>query len=297
MKEQRSIPKYRSVEPHRHSKTETSITHPLPIFDSAIQSQRQDPHRRMGSGSNPNNHQPQSQQMIMSRSETLNKDFSSYAHAALQKMFDLTADSDNLVNCKLALAGAVTVLISLLANEEGALQNYSCGLLANLLCWEARHRRPSSLSSTEENGHNWERECWTQQQSRERWLSTHIRMFKDLDLSSIDSSSSRESSRSHTKSVWVKLSTQIDACGGIKQLMSLLTSPSASINLAGNTAKSSGGFKELRMTASVQGVATKQASRALISLFYPRMCVPAPLPQIVGERDPSNGKMVCFLLS
>lgn len=120
-------------------------------------------------------------------------------------------------------------------------------------------------------------------------------MFKDLDLSSIDSSSSsRESSRSRA---WVQLSTQIDACSGIKQLMSLLTSPSASINLAGNTAKSSGGFKELRMTASVQGVATKQASRALISLFYPRMCVPAPLPQIVGERGLGNGKMMCFRLS
>ena len=298
MKEQRSIPKYRSVEPHRHSKSETSITHPLPIFDTANQSQRREPHRQVSGSNNLNHHQSHSQQMIMSRSETLNKDFSSYAHTALQKMFDLTADSDNLVNCKLARAGAVTVLISLLANEEGALQNYSCGLLANLLCWEARRRGPvSSFSSNEQNGHSWERECWTQQRSRERWLCTHIKMFRDLDMSSIDSLSSRESSSS-SHSAWIQLSTQIDACGGIKQLMSLLTSPSASINLAGNTAKSSGGFKELRMTASVQGVATKQASRALISLFYPRMCIPAPAPRIVGgERDPAYGKIIeplCF---
>jgi len=300
MKEQRSIPKYRSVEPHRHSKNETSITHPLPIFDSPSPSQRA-PHRRVDSSSNHNRYQPQSQsqQMIMSKSETLNKDFSSYAHSALQKMFDLTADSDQVINCKLARAGAVTVLISLLANEEGALQNYSCGLLANLLCWEARRRRPmqpvpSSGAGSLEDGRNWERECWMHQRSRESWLCTHIRMFNDLDLSSIDSLSTRTSGGRGSGKAWIQLSAQIDACGGIKQLTSLLTSPSASINLAGNTAKSSGGFKELRMTASVQGVATKQASRALISLFYPRMCIPAPLPQVVEEKGPSNsnGKMI-----
>ena len=296
MKEQRSIPKYRSVEPHRHSKNETSITHPLPIFDSPNQIQRA-PHRRLDSRSNHSNYQPQSQQMIMSRSETLNKDFSSYAHSALQKMFNLTADSDNLVNCKLARAGAVTVLISLLANEEGALQNYSCGLLANLLCWEARRRRPvrpvpSSDPISLEDDRNWEWECWTHQRSRENWLCTHIRMFNDLDMSSIDSSSSRASGSLGSRNAWIQLSAQIDACGGIKQLTSLLTSPSASINLAGSAAKSSGGFKELRMTASVQGVATKQASRALISLFYPRMCIPAPLPQVSEETGPSRGKII-----
>ena len=50
-----------------------------------------------------------------------------------------------------------------------------------------------------------------------------------------------------------RLSDQINSCNGIKLLTSLLTSPSASINLAGGS-KSSGGFKRLRQTASVQGM-------------------------------------------
>ena len=34
--------------------------------------------------------------------------------------------------------GLITVLVSLLSNEEGTIQNYACGVLGNLLCWESR---------------------------------------------------------------------------------------------------------------------------------------------------------------
>ena len=47
-------------------------------------------------------------------------------------------DPNDPVIFKLVAEGAVTVLSALLPNEEGALQNYACEILANLLCWDAR---------------------------------------------------------------------------------------------------------------------------------------------------------------
>lgn len=266
MKEQRSVPKHRSVQPHRHSKSESGITHPLPLFDSRTVQ------RTANNVAEP--------QMIMSRSETLNKDFSSYAHTALQKMMELTAESDNIVNSKLAREGIITVLISLLSNEEGALQSYSCALLANLLCWEERSRPPHLTLSSEST-----LESWRNRIKRERWLCSHVGMFQEL--AALGGCKSKGGSSSVHDGM-VGLADQIEVCGGVKQLAALLTSPSASINLAGGKARSSGGFKELRMIASVQGVATKQASRALLCLFYPPMCIPAPaLPSSASDSSHS----------
>jgi hypothetical protein len=58
----------------------------------------------------------------------------------------------------------------------------------------------------------------------------------------------------------VSVSRQLEACDGPRLLVGLLTSPSASINLAGAKPRVSGGLTELRMTASVQGMSTKQVS-------------------------------------
>lgn len=259
MKEQRSIPKHRSIQPHHHNRNE--ITHPLPLFAS--------------------------QQMIMSRAETLNSDFRSYAHNALLRMFDLTTNTDDLINAKLAHEGAVTVLISLLANEEGALQNYSCGVLANLLCWEARRERLSSQSDTPVDALDGS-VTPSYRLRREQWLCSYVPIFRELFPESIrgDHESYSYPRPNHGNGL-VRLCDQIQACNGVKQLAGLLTSPSASINLAGGQARSSGGFRELRMIASVQGISTKHASRSLINLFYPRMCVPAPPFQSqAGPRPP-----------
>jgi hypothetical protein len=86
---------------------------------------------------------------------------------------------------------------------------------------------------------------------------------------------------------------QVSACGGLKLLTSLLTSPTAAINIshhsssthrsAGSAGSAGGAMGEagagqpraLRgTTSSIQGMCNKQASRALITLVYPQMPVP-----------------------
>jgi hypothetical protein len=56
----------------------------------------------------------------------------------------------------------------------------------------------------------------------------------------------------------ISLSKQLEACDGQRLLLGLLTSPSASINLAGGRSHVSGGLRELRTTASVQGMSSRQ---------------------------------------
>jgi hypothetical protein len=85
----------------------------------------------------------------------------------------------------------------------------------------------------------------------------------------------------------VSVATQVNSCGGLKRLTALLTSPTAAINVAhsktadsANSSSNSGGMgTHLRGTTSnIQGMCTKQASRALIALLCPDMPIPLPLP-------------------
>ena len=62
----------------------------------------------------------------------------------------------------------------------------------------------------------------------------------------------------HTDMSSISLSKQLEACDGQRLLLGLLTSPSASINLAGGKSHVSGGLRELRTTASVQGMSSRQ---------------------------------------
>jgi len=139
----------------------------------------------------------------MSKSESFNSDFRTLANKALERLGAITTNLHDTIHARLVREGAITVLVSLLSNEAGALQQMSCTVLANLFCWES--------------------------------LQVHDRMEKSL-------------------------SDQIRACDGVKILASLLTSPSASINLAGN-------FSKGKTTSSIQGMCSKEASRALITLF------------------------------
>jgi hypothetical protein len=138
MKDQRCVPKHRSVQPHRHTRQERQVTHPLPVFQHS-----QSMHSSGGSTlpqlmNHTHSHSARNEDLIMSHAETLSSDFRSIAHKALSTLLLLSSDIADPLFYKLLSEGAVTVLTSLLTNEEGALQNYACSILANLLCWEAR---------------------------------------------------------------------------------------------------------------------------------------------------------------
>jgi hypothetical protein len=137
MKNQRGVQRQDSIQPHRHNKNERSVTHPLPIFDSR------------------NNLSNTSGNMIMSRTETLNSDFRSVAQKTLEIMFHITnCCIDHIVHTKLASEGVITVLVSLLSNEAGILQHYSCGILANMLVWECHRNNMINYQLKDNNSNN-----------------------------------------------------------------------------------------------------------------------------------------------
>ncbi len=235
MKEQRCVPKHKQVHPRRHHRSERGVTHPLPLFDSS---------NLMASDK------------IMSPSETLNSDFRSFAHHILEVLIALTSRLFDDFNNRLIEEGVVTVLVSLLANEEGTVQNYACAVLGNLLCWES----VAKLKTDVLRSHSSDADC-------------EVRRYK------------------------IALIDQITTCNGHRQLALLLTSPSASVNLAVGkhynhynppTLPDSGRAS----TSNIQGVCNKQASRALIGLFYPDAPVFSRTPHTsddwLSERRVSN---------
>ena len=269
MKAQRSVPKHRTVQPHRHSRHERQVTHPLPIFDQESSSSGRS--GIIGNHSSASSRYSQ-QEYVMSHAETLSSDFRSVAHRALETLHSLTSDVEDPVIYKLVGDGAVTVLAALLNNEEGALQNYACGILANLLCWEARKLLPM----------------------RGVVVSTSHRQSSPALVSPCTAYTLAALFGMSAESVeqLAPLALQLKHCDGIKMLTGLLTSPTASINLAvsSNRDRHSDGLTTLsantntntiassscRNTSSVQGMCNKQASRALATLLYPAMPVPNP---------------------
>jgi hypothetical protein len=287
MKEQRCIPKHKQIAPHRHRKQERQVTHPLPVFDSTNSSSSSS---RRGD-----------EQLIMSHAETMSSDYRSIAHKSLTIMLTETNFIDNPLNFKLVNDGVITVLTALLSNEEGALQNYACAIMANLLCWENQNRFVFNIIKKEKVTHTSplisnegavETPSTSAQgsslQATEEEEEVHL--ISQLELKSIQKrtfsilSTLQALFRLNDKDVSqiVPLASQITACRGDRQLATLLTSPSASINLAGTfTQVTSDGYKETRRTANVQGMCSQQASRALVGLFYPSMAIPS-----VANYDP-----------
>lgn len=175
MKEQRCVPKHKDISPKRLGSSDGGISHPLPMFEATHAGQID---------------------RIMSRTETLDRDFRTVALNALETVVRVTSYPNTLCDT-MVKESAATVLVSLLANEAQQLKHLACSALANILCWES------------------------------------------------------------SRGIF---SQQLDLCDGKKALYSLLTSPSASINLAGN-------HKNGSNTAPVQGVCNSEASRALVNLF------------------------------
>lgn len=214
MKNQRCIQRHDSIEPRRHSKSERGVTHPLPVFESSSNRNRSSSLTGNLSGD-----------MIMSRAETLNADFRSIAHKTLEIMFNITRYASDPLHDRLVSQGVVTVLISLLSNEAGVLQHFSCGILANLLCWESRKNAQQKSMSL---------------------------ISAATDALEVEGAVGTEASSTEKTPTLIPLAEQLRACGGQGLLIALLTSPSASVNLSGTTGRVSGGLRELRMTASVQ---------------------------------------------
>ena len=215
MKEQRGRLKHRDVRPHVYSRSDKEVSHYLPLFEKASMSNER----------------------IMSKSETFSSDFRSIALKALKSIVSMSSMvDDEMVQRKLAENSAITVLISLLANESEAMQQLSCSVLANMFAAEALRVVPGGQTGAE---HTW-------MQAVEEYGRA-------------------------TRSMGRELAHQMRMCEGHRVLMGLLTSPSATVNLA------SGG------SSSVQGTSNKAASRALANLFCPSM--PILKEQVVGEDE------------
>lgn len=145
-------------------------------------------------------------------------------------------------------------MISLLSSESDVIRQYCCETLANALCWETRLIL------------NFER------------FSYHHCANLQLMNSSCDQSFLANIPLSHKP-----LRDQIQLCDGRRQLSSLLTSPTARVNLAQSRCrghdineKVSSVHCRNRFTSSVQGLASKAACRALVNLFCTSDCIPSP---------------------
>lgn len=92
MKHQRCVPKHRSIQPHRHSKSERSVTHPLPLFHDPNGITRNG--SAVATAAKANGEVIVGTEMIMSRSETLGSDFRSFAHNALKNLYMFTSRDD-----------------------------------------------------------------------------------------------------------------------------------------------------------------------------------------------------------
>ena len=202
MKEQRCVLKHRTIAPKRLGASDAGISHPLPVFETSHAAQ-------IG--------------RIMSRTETLDRDFRTFALNALETIVRVSS-FPNILNDAMMKESAASVFVSLLSNEADQLKHLACSALANLLCWESAGAATGSAGV---------------------------------------------------------FAGQLELCGGKKVLFTLLTSPSASINLAGNLKNGS--------TAPVQGVCNAEASRALINLFCAQFPVPPPA-YLSGGRSNSSAK-------
>ena len=85
MKRQRSVPRNRSIKPQRYSKLEKSVTHPMPVFENSTS------------------------EMMMSSTDTLDKDVRCQVLSALTDMSTLTSNEMDIVNDFLIAQGVVTV--------------------------------------------------------------------------------------------------------------------------------------------------------------------------------------------
>lgn len=245
MKAERAVLKHKEVDPRRHTRSERTVSYPLPLYENT----------------SSRNSRRNNIDLIMSTADSMHSDFRRYTHHALAVMLQITANPEDPITLKLSSEGLITVLISMLTNEDGAIKNFCCEILSNILCWESRmlkRFRKRQLSRSD-----YAKILFRQRSSMLHRYSSYLQATVVGDN-------------------FVPLCDQLRQCSGHKLLAGLLTSPAASINLAGSKGQSTGGFMGTRMVASVQGTSSKQAARALINLF----CVAYPVaPTDFNQRD------------
>ena len=211
LKEQRAVDKHKSISARRYVRHEPTITHPLPL------------HNNDGSATDK----------IMSRCETFNSDFRAYATSSLQCLISLSENPrDDIAYYELAARSTLTVLVSLLSNEAGNVQQLACRSLANLLACEAVHVQGL--------------------------LAAHaLARPKDGQWGTDDPPEEEDSLVAISKEKR-PFAHQMRLADGVKMMFTLLTSPTATVNLV------HGG------SSAVQGMCNSDAARALVCLFAPK---------------------------
>ena len=245
LKEQRSVDKHRRVTPRRYVRHEPTITHPLPLLSL-----------RDGQSAGDGK--------LMSRCETFNADFRSYAIQVLRSLTSLSKNPrDEAIYREMVQRSGLTVLVSLLSNEAGHLQQLACAALANLFACEAV-RIQESL------------------EEQQRLLSlAEVRVPID-EMGEAERMGGNLQAAEHGIQAPVELSgsgikisppfeKQMRAAEGTKMLFTLLSSPTATVNLV------HGG------QSAVQGMCNSDAARALVCLFGPKAPV-RPVSQLLEYR-------------
>ena len=124
--------------------------------------------------------------------------------------------------------GAVTVLVSLLSNEAAAVQFYSCGILANMLVWEARKIiNDQSDYQKEKNINN----LYCTENKQRNKVQIMANLINEIEMNTRENDEPTDNlevvnSEEEVSLPFVTLRTQITACDGLRPLTGLLTSPS-----------------------------------------------------------------------
>jgi hypothetical protein len=153
------------------------------------------------------------------------------------------------------------------------LRQYSCESLANILCWETRLAL------------NYERFSYL--------YFSHLIYSSHFVMNRSDGTPMPDTFQPNVPLSHKSLREQLQVCDARRQLSSLLTSPSACVNLAqsrerGQDVNAPINLQSInKMTSSVQGLSSKAACRVLINLFSSSDCVPSPLRNVVvfGKSD------------
>lgn len=79
------MPRFRNIEPHRYHRSESGVSHPFPIIEEHMNS----------------NGQYSVSNTMMSRVETMNTDFRSFALLSMRDISELTSYESDVIHLKL----------------------------------------------------------------------------------------------------------------------------------------------------------------------------------------------------
>lgn len=273
MKSLRSINRQDSIKPILYFKSEKKISHPIPLY----------------------NDNGDTSSTIISFAETMNHNYRMYSVHALTILKILTCyERDELIINQLIGSSVVSILVSLLQNESGTIQQFACDVIGNLVVYHIKQKESAHMR---------------QQVAMQEEMLLHYKYHRKrpshgacgpMDEARSGPVMAHLVSVNHKVAGGGAVSSQLQMCDGRRQLLNLLTSPSACVSIAsarnvmssihlsnqcvhlpsahGETSTTavsdqnriSAGAKsvmQIKTTSNVQGIACKSASRALINLF------------------------------